>query len=133
MKNGFLLGALAVVTFVGSAMAADTYDVKVGVASGKAGNKSVATVSVTPKGPYHVNLQYPHKLVLTAPDGVTVEKTKLVAADAKLSESGLEFQVVVTPAASGKKTVTGELSFAVCTADACQPTKEMVSIVVDAK
>jgi hypothetical protein len=133
MKKALLLAALAVATLTGTAFAADQYDLKVKAASGKAGEKTVATVSVKPKGAYHVNLEYPHKLVLTAPDGVTVEKAKLVAKDAKISKEAIEFEVAVTPAAKGKKTIEGELKFAVCTDTDCAPQTEKVSIVVDAK
>lgn len=133
MKKALTLVALAVATLTSAAFAADNYDLKVKGASGKAGEKTTATVKITPKGAFHVNMEYPHKLVLTTPDGVTVEKAKLAASDAKVSKEAIEFQVAATSASAGKKTITGELKFAVCTDNECKPTTEKVSIEIDAK
>jgi hypothetical protein len=134
MKKALSLIALAIATFTGAALAADSYDVQVKGASGKAGSKAVAVVTVKAKGNFHVNAEYPHKLILTAPEGIAVEKAKITAADAKRpDEKTLVFEVAVTPAAAGKKTVEGELKFAVCSEQSCNPTTEKVSISVDAK
>ena len=133
MKKPLSLAAVALIAFAGAAFAGDKYDLKVSGASGKSGEKSSATVTIKAKGAYHVNLEYPHKLVLTAPDGVTVEKAKLVAADAKVSKEELSFTVVATAAAPGKKTIEAQLKGAVCTESTCEPFVETVSIPVDAK
>jgi hypothetical protein len=133
MKKALSFAALAIVAFAGVAFAGDKFDLKVSGASGKAGDKSTATVTVKPKGDFHINLEYPHKLVLTTPDGVTVEKAKLVAGDAKLSKDEIQFAVVATAASPGKKTIDAELRSAVCSADSCVPFVEKVAITVDAK
>ncbi|MDI3282741.1 hypothetical protein [Polyangium sp. 15x6] len=133
MKKALSLAAVAILAFAGAAFAGDKYDVKVSPAAGKSGGKATAVVTVKAKGAYHVNLEYPHKLVLKAPDGVTVEKAKLVAADAKVSKEELSFTVVATAAAPGKKTIEAELKGAVCTDTTCEPFTETVSIPVDAK
>jgi hypothetical protein len=133
MKKASLFGALAIVALAGFASAGDKYDLKVSKASGKAGDKSTATVTVKAKGNYHVNLEYPHKLILTAPDGVTVEKAKLVAGDAKVSKDELQFTVVATAASAGSKKIEAELKAAVCTETSCEPFVEKVTITVDAK
>ncbi|MDI1429294.1 hypothetical protein [Polyangium sorediatum] len=133
MKKALSLAAVAILAFAGAAFAAEGYDLKVSAASGKSGNKATATVTIKPKGAYHVNLEYPHKLILTAPDGVTVEKAKLVAADAKISKDELSFSVVATAAAPGKRTIEAELKGAVCDEKTCLPFTEKVSIPVEAK
>lgn len=133
MKKALSLAALAIVAFAGAAFAGDKYDLKVSSASGKAGDKATATVTVKAKGNFHVNLEYPHKLILTTPEGVTVEKAKLVASDAKISKEELQFTVAATSATAGKKTIEAELKSAVCSEDACQPFSEKVTIQVEAK
>ena len=59
---------LAATVTLGSAVAADQYDVTVKSTAAKAKARSTATVSVSPKGPFHVNLEYPVKLTITATD-----------------------------------------------------------------
>ena len=134
MKKAISFAALAIVAFAGAAFAGDKYDLKVSSASAKAGDKATATVTVKAKGAYHVNLEYPHKLILTAPEGVTVAKAKLVAGDAKVSKEELSFSVDATLVAAGKKTIEAELKSAVCTeSDACEPFSEKITIQVEGK
>ncbi len=45
-----------------------------------------------------------------------------------MSKSECRFDVVLTGAEAGKKTVTGNLSFAVCTETTCDPQKATVTI-----
>lgn len=106
-----------------------------------AGSEAVAKITVTPGAGYHVNTEYPTKLTLQAPDGVTVAKAELTAgghdkakgdADA-LDEQNLTFSVKLTPAKSGSYTVNGSFKFAVCDKDQCLPKKEQIAIVVAAK
>lgn len=106
-----------------------------------AGSEAVAKITVTPGAGYHVNTEYPTKLTLQAPDGVTVAKAELTAgghdkakgdADA-LDEQNLTFLVKLTPAKSGSYTVNGSFKFAVCDKDQCLPKKEQIAIVVAAK
>jgi hypothetical protein len=110
-------------------------------ADAKAGAESVARVTVTPATGYHVNTEYPTKLTLTSPQGVTLAKAELVAgghdkakgdADA-LDEQQLAFAVKLTPAASGSYTINGSFKFAVCDASQCLPKKETIAITVAAK
>jgi hypothetical protein len=110
-------------------------------ADAKAGAEAVAKVIVTPATGYHVNTEYPTKLTLTTPQGVTLAKAELVAgghdkgkgdADA-LDEKQLAFAVKLTPAASGSYTINGSFKFAVCDASQCLPKKETIAITVAAK
>jgi hypothetical protein len=93
-------------------------------ADAKAGTEAVARITVKPGKGYHVNTEYPIKLTLTPPAGVTLAKTDFLAgghdkgkgdADA-LDEQNLAFAVKLTPAAGGSYTVNGKFKFAVCAA-----------------
>jgi len=110
-------------------------------ADAKAGAESVATIRVTPGAGYHVNTEYPVKLTLTAPTGVTLAKAEYVAgghtkgkgdADA-LDDNQLALSVKLTPAATGSYTINGNFKFAVCDKDQCLAKKETIAIVVAAK
>jgi hypothetical protein len=107
----------------------------------KAGSEAVAKITVTPGAGFHVNTEYPVKLTLETPQGVTLAKTELHAgghdqgkgdADA-FDEKQLAFSVKVTPAASGSYTVNGNFKFAVCDASQCLPKKETIAITIAAK
>jgi hypothetical protein len=112
-----------------------SYVLKVDAPAAKAGQKGVAKVHITPGAGYHMNKEYPTSLVFTAvPAGVLVDKMKLTAKDAaKFEEAGAEFDVAYTAAQPGKKVVTGELKFAVCSATTCDPKKSNVSFEIDVK
>jgi hypothetical protein len=109
-------------------------------AGAKAGAEAIAKITVTPATGYHVNVEYPTKLTLTSPQGVTLAKAELVAgghdkgkgdADA-FDEKQLAFAVKLTPAATGSYTINGSFKFAVCDASQCLPKRENVSIIVAA-
>jgi len=110
-------------------------------ADAKAGAEAIAKITVTPGAGYHVNTEYPTKLTLTAPDGVTLAKDKFIAgghdksrgdADA-LDEQRLAIAVKLTPAASGSYTINGNFKFAVCDRDQCLAKQETIAIAVAAK
>lgn len=111
------------------------------VADGKAGSEAVAHITVTPATGFHVNTEYPVKLTLETPQGVSITKTEFKAgghdqgkgdADA-FDEKQLAFSVKLTPSASGDYTVNGSFKFAVCDASQCLPKKEAIAIKVAAK
>jgi len=107
----------------------------------KAGAETVARITVTPGKGYHVNTEYPTKLQLTPPSGVTLPKAEFLAGGhdkakgdaAELAEQGLVFAVKLTPSASGSYTINGKFKFAVCDASQCLPKKEAIAITVAAK
>jgi hypothetical protein len=111
------------------------YVLKIDAPAAKAGQKAVARVHITPGAGYHMNKEYPTSLVFTTvPAGVLVDKVKLTAKDAaKFEEAGAEFDVAYTAAQPGKKVVSGELKFAVCSATTCDPKKSNVSFEIDVK
>jgi len=110
-------------------------------ADAKAVAEAIAKVTVTPGAGYHVNTEYPTKLTLTPPQGVTLAKAEFTAgghdsakgdADA-LDEKQLAFAVKLTPTASGSYTINGNFKFAVCDKSQCLPKREAIAITVAAK
>jgi hypothetical protein len=105
------------------------YVLKIDAPTTKVGQKAVARVHITPGAGYHTSLVF-----TTVPAGVLVDKMKLTAKDAaKFEEAGAEFDVAYTAAQPGKKVVSGELKFAVCSATTCDPKKSNVSFEIDVK
>lgn len=129
-----LAGLLVTVAMMGTAAAASNYKLSVSAAPAKVSAKGSAKISVEPTDGFKMNLEYPTKVTLKAPDGVSLEKAKLTAKDAaKLDKTGAVFDIAFTASEPGKKTVTGEVRFAVCTDDECVPKREAISFVVDAQ
>jgi|GEM_PF-2050129 len=111
------------------------YDLRVEPpADAVAGREGTVKVTVVPKAPWHMNLDFPTSLALSPPDGVTLAKAELKKADArKLDENSAEFDVKFTPAAAGDKEFTGKFKFAVCQDEACSPVTEEVAFKVAVK
>lgn len=106
----------------------------------KAGAEVIAKVLVIPSDKYKVNKEFPTKLTLTPPAGVTLAKAEMKAGGADeakgdadtFEERQLAFSVKLTPEA-GNHTISGTFKFAVCDKDTCLAKKENISIVVAAK
>jgi hypothetical protein len=112
----------------------DRYALQIDAPEAKVGQPAQVTVKVVPKSPWHMNLDFPTSLKLTAPDGVTMDKADLKKGDAaKLDESACQFDVKFTPASAGESTFTGKFKFAVCQDDACSPVTEEVEFKVAVK
>ncbi len=135
MKMHLSAAALIAATLaLGTAVAGDQYDLTVKSPTAKVNERAAAKISVSPKGAFHVNTEYPIKLTVTAPDGVKLDKQKQTKDDAKRFEkAGLDFEVAFTADGAGKKSFTGEVKFAVCTDTDCKPTSEKVAFDVDVK
>jgi len=138
-KLGIIVAGLALgeLGLVGAALAQQPtpYVLKVDAPPAKKGQKAVAKVKITPGAGYHMNKEYPTSLVLsTVPAGVSVDKMKQTMKDAaKWEEAGGEFDVAYTAADAGKKVVTGEIKFAVCSANTCDPKKSNITFDIDVK
>ena len=129
----FLAGVIAV-SFASVAFADAAYTVKVDAPAAKRAEKAKAHVHIAPASGYHMNKDYPTSVTVVAPAGVTVEKAKLTTKDGiTLAEAGADFDVVFTATDAGKKSFDGEIKFAVCTANSCDPKKEKLSFVVEVK
>ena len=109
------------------------FSVSVGRLSAKKGEPATTQVVVTAAKGYHLNKDYPPSLKLTLPAGVSAKKAALTKADAVLGETEGRFEVVLTSAEAGKKSVSGDLRFAVCTETTCDPQRSAVTIEMDVK
>ena len=101
----------------------------------KAGAQGTVEVTLTPKGAYHTNAQYPYKFKLgtPAPEGLTYPKPILLRADGSFAEKKGSFKVPFTAAKPGKYTVKGVLSLSVCSEANCIMDKVELSADVDVK
>jgi len=134
MKKSLAIAALLFIASVGTAVAGENATVTVSAPAANVNVKSTAKISIVPKSGFGMNLEYPIKLEIVAPSGVTVEKPKQTRADAvKFEGKRAEFVVAFTASSVGKKTLTGELKYAVCTANECIPKTEKIVINVDVK
>lgn len=113
----------------------DRYTLKVEAPSeAKAGEPGVVKVTVLPKAPWHMNLDYPTKLTVEAPTGVELTKAEQKKADAKaLTDETCEFDVAFTAADAGDKSFTGKFKFAICQDEACSPVQEDIEFQVAVK
>jgi hypothetical protein len=129
MRKALLAASLICATNV---YADNAYTMKIDAPAAKKAQKAVAKIHIAPGAGYHVNKDYPTSVSVVAPAGVTVDKPKQTAKDAiKLADEGADFDVSFTAAEPGKKTFTGEIKFAVCSATTCDPKKEKLSFTVD--
>ncbi|MCA9705919.1 MAG: hypothetical protein KDK70_08740 [Myxococcales bacterium] len=93
------------------------------------GRAAVAKVHVAPKAPWHMNLEYPAKLRLTAPEDVELEDPLLEKGDAeRFDDQGLVFTVLFTPQGKGARTIAAQVDFAVCGDASCGPVTESVEL-----
>ena len=89
------------------------------VASGARGK---VLVSVKPKPGWKLNEEFPTKLTIVPPGGVTVEKAKQRKGDAAhFSKQKGEFKVWFTSSSAGDKSFVAKFKFAVCTDSSCDP------------
>lgn len=101
---------------------------------GPAGADAIAHITVTPGQGWHVNKDFPTSLQLKAPDGLTLTKASMEAGDAaKLDDNELAFDIKMKAAKAGTYSIDGEIKFAVCTPETCDPKKQPVNIVMVAQ
>lgn len=109
-------------------------------AEAKAGAEATAGLKLAPATGYHVATDYPIKLLLEAPPGVTLAKTELSAGgrnkeqgDAStLSEQALAFAVKATADKAGSYEIKGVFKFGICEKESCHPKKQPITITVAA-
>jgi hypothetical protein len=106
----------------------------VGSAEGAAGSEATAAIKVVPAAGYHVSTDFPMKLTLQPPAGVTLAKSVLAKADAdQLTEQGLALSVKATAAQPGTYEIKGCFMVGVCDKDSCHPKKQPITITALAK
>src|SRR5262245_24676665 len=129
-----LLSILAVLAISGTALAGGNYKLDVKAPSAKANEKASVKVHLEGTGGFHVNTEYPTKLTINAPSGVTLEKGTQTKADAvKFGKDGADFAVNFTATEAGKKSFTGTFKFATCTDENCAPQTAQLAFDVDVK
>lgn len=100
----------------------------------KPGEAGALSLTLTGRGGYHVNQDYPTRVTVTAAEPLKVEKASLSKPDAaEFSEEKARFDVAFTGATAGKHKVTCDVDFAVCTEATCVPEKRTVVAMVDVK
>ncbi|WP_224367420.1 hypothetical protein [Hyalangium versicolor] len=133
--NQALTTLVAVLALSSTAFAADTYKLVVTPpTSAKQGQPAVFLVHIEGTGAYTLNVEYPTKLVITPPDGVTVAKEKLTKADAKkFTKNGADFEISFTSSNVGVKNFSGEVKFAVATESDAKPVSAKFGFSVNVK
>ena len=112
----------------------DEFHVEATGVTGAAGAETVARVVVRPGKGFHMNKDYPTKLSLELPAGVTSAKAVLEPADAEaFDDNQLAFAVKLTPAAAGDYSIPATLKFAVCTDSTCNPKKQAIALSLKAQ
>ena len=107
-------------TFLLSAAPVGTY------ASGKLG--SVA-ISLTPRGEYHVNQDYPISVALSGDAALQFPKAQMGKAEcAEFNEKLARFDVPVTPQQAGSHALTAKVKFAVCSKENCVPDERTLAL-----
>lgn len=124
---------LVIFLLAGPSRAADTsYEVSKTDAILTAGGKGKASVTIAAKKGWHLNAEAPLTLKLLPAPGVEVDKAKLGRGDLALSnDTSARFDVGMTAAEPGKKTIEAEAGFVLCQEEVCRPVKEKITLVVD--
>lgn len=94
------------------------------------GTDGVARITVSPRAPWHVNLDYAPKIELTAP-GVVFEPVARDGKPERFDADGLAFAVPFRAQDKGKSSVAGQIKFAMCAEDACTPQTVPVEFTID--
>jgi hypothetical protein len=95
------------------------------------GKASSVKVVLNAKAPFHCNDKYPYKFTPTANPSLTFSEA--VARGMNIAPTEATMDVSFTPTQAGALTVSGELSFSVCTDDRCLVEKQALSVVVNVK
>ncbi len=102
--------------------------------AGAAGAAVAGNLKIVPGKGFHVNQDFPVKLTLEAPAGVTLAKAVQEKPDAtKFDDDNLIFNVKATAAVAGTYNIKGKFKFAVCTASTCDPKSVPVDIALAVK
>jgi hypothetical protein len=108
----------------------DSYRVEMSTSgSYKAGATGSVTVTLTAKGVFHINEQYPYRFKTTSPsEGVTYPKPVLERADGQFQERTAVFQVPFVATRAGNVEVGGIFNLSVCSPNACVVKKTPLEI-----
>jgi hypothetical protein len=110
----------------------DNYLVEI-TASGpfKVGVAGTAKVTLTTKGVYHINAQYPYRFKAAAPpDGLSYPKPVLQRADGQFEEKRAVFSLPFVASQAGKFNVSGTFHMSVCSSGSCLVEKPLLDVAV---
>jgi hypothetical protein len=94
-----------------------------------AGKPGSVAITLTPRGVYHVNMDYPMSIALKAPAEITLAKSELQKAEAaEYTEKVARFDVPVTPTEAGTHQIEANVKFAVCTPENCVPDERTLAL-----
>ena len=112
-----------------------SYQVKLDVPGSVAKDaQGVVRVTIVPSEGWKMNKEFPTRLKVQAPEGVSLAKEQQSLSDAeKFADKELTFAIRFTPASTGKKSFNADFRFAVCTDATCDPKKEKLAWAIDVK
>ena len=110
----------------------DSYLVEISAGSpSRAGATSSVRVSLTAKGGFHINEQYPYRFKASAPvDGLSYPTPVLERADGQFAEKTAAFQLPFVASHAGQFPVGGVLNLSVCSPTSCIVHKAPVTVTV---
>ena len=96
------------------------------------GDPGTVRIAVSPRAPWHVNLDYVPKLTVGPTAGVEFDRAEQRGDQAeRFDADGLAFVLPFRANAKGTKRIAGELHFAMCADDACAPESVPVDFTID--
>jgi pyruvate/2-oxoglutarate dehydrogenase complex dihydrolipoamide acyltransferase (E2) component len=98
-----------------------------------AGQEGKIEIVLDAKPPFHTNKQYPYKFKTKEAAGVKFPQPVVTKDQAKLEEQKLTMLVPFVPDSAGKKQVSGQFAFSVCTDETCLMEKRDLTLAVDVK
>jgi hypothetical protein len=98
-----------------------------------AGKPATAEILLSAKGEYHCNDKYPYKWKAADSPGVKYPSATVGKDAVALEEKRAVMKVDFVPEGPGEKTVKGQFSFSVCSAERCLIEKRDLSLAVAAK
>lgn len=103
------------------------YTISVTQADCKVGAECTVSVKIEAQGAFHLNKEYPHKVVPNAAAGITWTKEAFGRPSGDFAESNEKSGVITLKfkaEKAGTTEVTGVFKFAVCSDATCNPSKE---------
>jgi hypothetical protein len=103
------------------------------------GNVSVgapthADLSIEGRGLYHVNHEYPLRIVLRPTPDLALGRTELAASHAaELTPARARFELPFTCRAPGSHRIEADVEFALCTEDECIPQSRTIALTLQAR
>lgn len=98
-----------------------------------AGQEGAVEIVLNAKPPFHANQQYPYKFKAKEGQGVKFAQAVVGKDAVKLEAQRVTMRVPFTPDGAGKRSVSGQFAFSVCTEETCLMEKRDLTLVVDVK